>query len=73
LWGQTDCEAGNGPLDSAPPKTMSVQDVIQKFGAAEAVTKEARLHYTYTQDVLVQTLSGKDVTGEFHEANDRFL
>ncbi len=67
LWSQTDCEAGNGPLDSAPPKTMSVQDVIQKFGAAETVTKEARLHYKYTQDVLMQTLAGKDVTGEFHE------
>lgn len=67
LWGQTDCEAGNGLLDFAPPKTMSVQEVIQKFGAVEAATKEARLHYTYKQDVLVQTLSGKDVTGEFHE------
>jgi hypothetical protein len=67
LWGQTDCEAGNGLLDFTPPKTMSVQDVIQKFGAAEAAAKEARLHYTYKQDSLVQTLSGKDVTGEFHE------
>jgi hypothetical protein len=67
LWGQTDCEAGNGALDSAALKTTSAQDVIQKFGAAEAVAKEARLHYTYTQDALVQTLSGKDVTGEFHE------
>lgn len=67
LWGQTDCEAGNGPLDSAPPKMLSAQDVIQKFGAAEAAAKEARLHYTYTQDAVVQTLSGKDVTGEFHE------
>ena len=67
LRAQTDCEAGHGPLDSAPPKTMSVQDVIQKFGAAEAVAKQARLHYTYKQDVLMQTLAGKDVTGEFHE------
>ncbi len=67
LWGQTDCEAGNGLLDFAPPKTMSVQELIQKFGAAEAVTKEARLHYTYKQDVLLQTVVGKDVTGEFHE------
>ena len=67
LWGQTDCEAGNGLLDFAQPKTMSVQEVIQKLGAAEAATKEARLHYTYKQDVLMQTLSGKDVTGEFHE------
>jgi hypothetical protein len=67
LWGQTDCEAGNGPLDSDPPKTLSVQDVIQKLGSSEAVAKQARLHYTYKQDVLVQTLAGKDVTGEYHE------
>jgi hypothetical protein len=70
LWGQTDCETGNGPLDPAPPKTMSVQDVIQKLGAAEAVTKEARLHYTYKQDVLMQTLVGKEATGEFHEVTN---
>jgi hypothetical protein len=70
LWGQTDCEAGNGLLDFAPPKTISVQEVIQKFGAAEAAAKEARLHYTYRQDVSVQTLSGKDVTGEFHEVTN---
>ena len=70
LWGQTDCEAGNGLLDFAPPKTISVQDVIRKFGAAEAIAKEARLHYTYKQDVLMQTLSGKDVTGEFHEVTN---
>src|SRR5580704_5357372 len=67
LWGQTNCAEGNGVLDSGPPKTMSAEEVIQKFGAAEAVSKEARLHYTYTQDVLVQTLSGQTVTGEFHE------
>ena len=67
LWGQTDCDAGNGPLNPAPPKTMSVQDVIQKLGAAETTAKEARLHYSYKQDALMQTLAGKDVTGEFHE------
>jgi hypothetical protein len=70
LWAQTDCEAGSGPLDLAQPKAMSAQEVIQKMGTAEAVTKEARLHYTYTQDVLVQTLSGKEVTGEFHEVTN---
>ncbi len=70
LWAQTDCEAGNGPLDSSPPKTTSAQEVIQKLGAAEATAKEARLHYTYKQDVLMQTLVGKDVTGEFHEVTN---
>src|SRR5258708_38778248 len=67
LWGQTDCEAGNGLLDFAQPKSMSVQAVIQKFGAAESVTKQARQLYTFKQDVLMQTLSGTEVTGEFHE------
>jgi hypothetical protein len=67
LQGQTDCEAGNGLLNFAQPASMSVEEVIRKFGAAESITKEARLRYTYKQEVLVQTLSGKDVTGEFHE------
>jgi hypothetical protein len=70
LWGQTDCEAGNGSLDSAPPKNLSVQEVIQKMGAAEAVAKQARLQYTYKQDALMQTLAGKGVTGEFHEVTN---
>jgi hypothetical protein len=67
VQGQTNCEEGNGLLDSAAPKTLSVQEVIRKFGAAESATKEARLHYTYKQDVLMQTLVGKTVTGELHE------
>jgi hypothetical protein len=67
LWAQTDCEAGNGSLDSAEPKTISSQQVIQKFGPAETAAKNARLRYTYTQDVLMQTLVGTKVTGVFHE------
>jgi len=67
LSAQTDCNAGNGPLDSTPPKTISVQEVIQKLGAAEAAAKQERTHYTYKQDVLLQTLVGTNVTGEFHE------
>jgi hypothetical protein len=67
LWGQTKCDEGNGMLDSSPPKTVSVPDVILKLGAAESRTGEARLQYTYKQDVLMQTLAGTRVTGEFHE------
>jgi hypothetical protein len=70
LWAQTNCEEGNGLLDFSPPKSLSVQDVITKFGAAENVAKEARLHYSYKQDVLMQTLSGTSVTGEFHEVTN---
>jgi hypothetical protein len=70
LWGQTNCDAGNGPLDSGPLKTMSVEEVIQKFGATEAAAKEARLRYIYKQDVAIETLSGQEATGTFHEVTD---
>lgn len=64
---QTDCADGNGILDNAPPKSMSVQEMIQKFVAGENKAQAARQHYSYTQDVLVQTLDGKAVDGQFHE------
>lgn len=64
---QTNCEEGNGLLDFSPPKKMTMAELIQKFAAAESRTREARTHYTYTQDVLLQTLRGKTSDGEFHE------
>lgn len=64
---QTNCDEGNGLVDFTPPKTLTPQQVIDKFAVNEAKVKQARTHYTYTQDVLVQTLTGKSVDGEFHE------
>jgi hypothetical protein len=64
---QTDCAEGNGVLDMTPPKSMTLPELIQKFSAQETKVKEARTHYTYTQDVLVQTLNDKAVDGQFHE------
>lgn len=64
---QTDCADGNGVLDTNPPKNMTVPELIQKFSAGETKVKEARTHYTYTQDVLVQTLNDNKVDGQFHE------
>jgi hypothetical protein len=64
---QTDCAEGSGVLDMTPPKNMTVPELVQKFSAEETKVKEARTHYTYTQDVLVQTLSGKAVDGQFHQ------
>jgi hypothetical protein len=70
LAAQTNCDAGNGPLRSAPPQAISVQELIQKFAGQEEVFKDARNHYAYTQDVTVQTLDGDTVSGEFHETTD---
>lgn len=64
---QTDCSEGNGPLDMAPPKNLTAQELIQKVAAEETKIKEARAHYTHTQEVLVQTLNGKAVDGQLHE------
>jgi len=64
---QTDCAEGNSPLDTAQPKNMTPQQVIEKFGAQEAKVKQARTHYTYTQDVMIQTLAGTSVDGQMHE------
>lgn len=70
LTAQTNCDAGDGPLNSAPPQSISVQDLIQKFAGQEAVFKEARNHYTYTQEVSVETLDGDTVDGQFKETTD---
>jgi len=64
---QTDCAEGNGVLDMTPLKNMTPQELTQKIGAQETKVKDARAHYTYTQDLMVQTLNGNAVDGQFHE------
>jgi len=64
---QTDCAEGNSPLDMTPPKNMTPQELIAKFASQEDKVKQARAHYTYTQDVMIQTLNGSSVDGQKHE------
>jgi hypothetical protein len=66
---QTDCAAGNGVLENTPPKDISPQELISKFGAAEAKVKQARVLYSFTQDVVIQTFNGTAVSGELHETS----
>ena len=70
LAAQTNCDDGNGPLNSVQPQGITVQDLVQKFAGQEEVFKDARNHYAYTQDVTVQTLDGDTVSGEFRETTD---
>jgi hypothetical protein len=62
--------AQEGPLDKAPPKGITPEEIIQRFAAKEAEFKQARDQYTYRQDVTVQTLDGNTVDGEYHEVFD---
>ena len=66
----TDCEEGNGTLDPAQPDRISPQQIIDKFAAKEAVFKDARNNYTFTQDITVQELDGNTVSGEFRLVQD---
>ena len=51
-------DRGEGPLDPAPPKGVTAQEIIQKFAAREREFEIARDNYTYRQSVKVQTLDG---------------
>ena len=67
LRAQTDCAEGDHPLDTNPPKDISVQELIQKFTVAETKVRDSRSHYAYTQDVRVQTLNDKTPDGQWHQ------
>jgi hypothetical protein len=59
--------ASLGPLITAPPKGTSPERIIQSFAAKEAEFKAAREHYTYNQEVKIQTLDGSTVDGEYKQ------
>jgi hypothetical protein len=62
--------AQEGALESAPPKGITPEEIIQRFASKEKEFKEARDQYTYRQDILVKTLDGNTTTGEYHEVFD---
>src|SRR5947207_5784608 len=70
LAADTSCDEGSSALNQNQPQGTTPQDIIQKFAAKEAVFKQARDNYTYTQDVTVQTLDGNTVDGEYREVTD---
>jgi outer membrane lipoprotein-sorting protein len=62
--------AQEGPLDTSPPKGITVEEIIQRFAAKEKEFKVARDQYTYRQDVKVMVMDGETVTGQYHEVFD---
>ncbi len=59
--------AQEGPLDPAPPKGVTTDEIIRHFSTKEKEFQEARDQYTYRQDVRVIT---PDDNGEYHEIFD---
>jgi len=62
--------AQEGPLENTSPNGITPEEIIQRFAAKEKEFKEARDQYTYRQDIVVKTLDGNTVTGEYHEVFD---
>lgn len=63
-------QRGEGPLVNEQPKNgLTPDEVIQKFAAKEKIFKEAREHYTWTQDVKVED-DGAAGDGEFRQVSD---
>jgi hypothetical protein len=69
---QTSTPASSEPSNivKAPPKGMTEDEVIQKFAAREKEFRDARENYTFRQDVTVQTLDGRTVSGEYKQVVD---
>jgi hypothetical protein len=63
-------DRGEGPLDKSEPVGITVNEIIQKFAAKEKEFKIAREQYTYRQEVIVQTLEGDSVDGEYKQVDD---
>jgi hypothetical protein len=74
---QTNCDEGAGRLNPAQPTAIQPADIIQKFAANEALFEQARKGYSYTQDLIIQTLganrrfgTGPPVSGELRLVAD---
>lgn len=62
---QTNCNEGASLLARSQPQGVSVAEIIQKMSAQESLFQEALYHYSYREEVLVQTLAGTKADGEF--------
>jgi len=59
-----------GALDTAQPKGVTTDEIIQRFAAKEKEFKLARDQYTYRQSVKVQALDGSTISGEYQQVFD---
>jgi hypothetical protein len=70
LFAETNCDEGAGPLKQDQPQGITTQQIIEKFAAREAIFKQARNNYAFTQDIIVQEFDGSSVSGEFRLVED---
>jgi hypothetical protein len=64
-----DCNEGLEPLDSAAESRLSAQDFITEVAVKEASLAKTFGSFGYRLEVLVQTLKGDEVDGEFRQVS----
>ena len=65
-------QSGFGPLDPAPPRGVTTDEIIRKFGERESAFAKAREQYIFRQTVKVDTVNddtGKP-DGEYQQVTD---
>lgn len=62
---QTSCSDAGGNLNANQQPKLPVDEIIRRFAANDTINREARNHYTYTEDITIQTLTGTHVDGEY--------
>lgn len=63
-------DRGEGELNPAPPTGITVDEIVQKFAAKEKEFKLAREKYTWRQSVMVATVEGETIDGQYKEVFD---
>src|SRR5215469_8363271 len=63
-------DRGEGPLNTALPRGITPEEIIERFAAKEKQFAQAREQYTYKESVTVQTLEGDTVDGEYRQSWD---
>lgn len=64
-------DAGFGPLDTAPPKGITPQQIIQRFAEKETQFKRALENYTYRRTVKMDSIGGNGgIDGEYLQVDD---
>lgn len=63
-------DRGEGELNSAPPSGITPDQIVTKFAAKEKEFKLAREKYTWHQAIIVQTVEGDTVDGEYRQEFD---
>jgi hypothetical protein len=63
-------QKGEGPIDPAPPKGHTPDEIINIVAQKEKEFQQARDRYVYRQDVKINELEGNTVVGEYRSVSD---